>query len=394
MARLPKPWYRAERKAWFVIVNGVQHNLGPDKKDAQRRFHALMREPKKKRVSALSLAAVIDEFLEWVQKNRSAANYEGYRYRLQRFIARYPELGVDEVRPYHVEKWAGGYNISKTTRRNYLRAVKRCFRWAKQQGYIADNPIADMEVPAAESREIVIRRPEFERLLSQCRDQTFHDVLVTAWETGCRPQELAKVTAAHVDLPNERWVFRQSESKMKRIARVVYLGTESIKITQRLMEANPTGPIFRNSRGRPWTMGAINSAIKRLRSRIGRAELDRQGGITTAEVDAYITKLSPTKTVKGKRVQKSQRELRGEATRKLRNQKAAKLAQGYCLYALRHSWATHALENGIDSLTVAVLMGHKDPSILSRVYQHLSHNPKHLLEQARKATAPAATPSN
>ena len=357
MARLPKPWYRAERKAWFVTINGVQHNLGPDKKDAQRRFHQLMREPKSKRVSSLSLAAVIDEFLEWVQKNRSPANYEGYRYRLQRFITRYPDLGVDEVRPYHVEKWAGSYDISKTTRRNYLRAVKRCFRWAKQQGYIADNPIADMEVPAAEGREVVIRRPEFERLLSHCRDQTFKDVLVTAWETGCRPQELVKVTAAHVDLLNERWVFRQSESKMKRIARVVYLGSESFQITKRLMDAHPTGPIFRNSRGRPWTMGAINSAVKRLRSRIGREELERRGGIAAAEVEAYVRKLSPSRTVKGKRVQKSQRELRAEATRKLRNQKSAKLAQGYCLYALRHSWATHALENGIDSLTVAVLMG-------------------------------------
>jgi integrase len=43
------------------------------------------------------------------------------------------------------------------------------------------------------------------------------------------------------------------------------------------------------------------------------------------------------------------------------------------------------LERGIDALTVAILMGHKDPSMLAKVYQHLSHNPRHLLEQARKA---------
>lgn len=67
------------------------------------------------------------------------------------------------------------------------------------------------------------------------------------------------------------------------------------------------------------------------------------------------------------------------------------LGPRYSLYALRHSWATNALERGIDALTVAVLMGHSDPSTLARVYQHLSHNPKHLLEQARRAiAAPAA----
>ena len=32
-----------------------------------------------------------------------------------------------------------------------------------------------------------------------------------------------------------------------------------------------------------------------------------------------------------------------------------------------------------------VLMGHADPSTLARVYQHLSQNPKYLLDQAKRA---------
>jgi site-specific recombinase XerD len=62
-------------------------------------------------------------------------------------------------------------------------------------------------------------------------------------------------------------------------------------------------------------------------------------------------------------------------------------APKYSLYALRHSWATHALERGIDSVTVAVLMGHRDPSTLARVYQHLTHNPVYLREQAKRAVS-------
>ena len=34
MARSPQPWHRASRNAWFVTINGTQHNLGPDKKQA------------------------------------------------------------------------------------------------------------------------------------------------------------------------------------------------------------------------------------------------------------------------------------------------------------------------------------------------------------------------
>jgi site-specific recombinase XerD len=85
--------------------------------------------------------------------------------------------------------------------------------------------------------------------------------------------------------------------------------------------------------------------------------VDRNGGVRSEEIDAYIPKLSRTKHVKGKCVPKTERELRSEAARKLRNQKAANFARGFSMYALRHSWATHALENGVDSLTVAVLMG-------------------------------------
>ena len=61
-------------------------------------------------------------------------------------------------------------------------------------------------------------------------------------------------------------------------------------------------------------------------------------------------------------------------------------APRYSLYALRHSWATNAMKSGVDPLTVAPLMGHKDPSMLARVYQHLSHSPDHMREQAQRAT--------
>ena len=60
---------------------------------------------------------------------------------------------------------------------------------------------------------------------------------------------------------------------------------------------------------------------------------------------------------------------------------AAQFAPRYSLYALRHVWAMRALESGLDVLTVAILMGHSDPSTLARVYQHLSHSPEHLLAQ-------------
>lgn len=387
MARRPKPWYRADRKAWFATIAGVRHNLGDTKKEAFDRFYAMMRQPKRRKVSPHSLVAIIDEFLEWVQKHRSPANYEGYRYRLQRFVNRWPDLRPDELRPFHVEKWADGFDVSRTTRRNYLRAVKRCLRWAKQQGYIDDNPIADLEVPSGENREVMIRPSEFDRILTFVRDEGFRELLLVAWETGCRPQEILKVTANHVDVANARWVFKKSEAKMKRRVRVIYLGDQTLAITKRRMAENPSGPLFRNSRGRPWTTLAVNCHFKRIRMRMGMEACQRGPGATADEIASMLDRISKTRTEKGKLVKKSEKERLTEAKRKLRYRKAAELGPRYSLYALRHSWATNALERGVDALTVAVLMGHSDPSTLARVYQHLSHNPKHLLEQAKKAAA-------
>ena len=95
---------------------------------------------------------------------------------------------------------------------------------------------------------------------------------------------------------------------------------------------------------------------------------------------------SPTKKERGVERDKRPAELREEAKGKLFKRMARKVTPRYSLYALRHSWATNALKRGVDPLTVALLMGHKDPSMLARVYQHLSHSPDHMRDQARRAT--------
>ncbi len=267
MARRPKPWYRKSRGAWFVTLEGVQHNLGLPKNEAFERFYELMREPQQRKVPSQSLAAIIDAFLEWTEKHRAPDTYEWYRYRLQRFIERYPDLRTSELKPYHVQTWVDGYSFSSTSKRNYIRVVKRCLRWATVQGYLDKNPVADLEVPVAQHREVAIGEEEFESLLSYVRNREFEDLLVVTWETGCRPQELLRVEARHVDLKHQRWVFKTSESKGQRKSRVVYLTDTAMAVTTRLMLAHPQGALFRNSAGRPWTSDAVNCAVNGVRIR-------------------------------------------------------------------------------------------------------------------------------
>lgn len=43
MARQSQPWFRTDRKMWCVKLDGVFHNLGPDRREAMARFRELQR---------------------------------------------------------------------------------------------------------------------------------------------------------------------------------------------------------------------------------------------------------------------------------------------------------------------------------------------------------------
>ena len=108
MKKFPKPWYRPARGVWYVTLDGHQHNLGPDKDEAFRRYKKLLAEPKLRPVRSDSLAAIADVFLEWVQHHRSPDTYEWYRYGLERFVKRHPDLRAADVRPFHAHLQAAG----------------------------------------------------------------------------------------------------------------------------------------------------------------------------------------------------------------------------------------------------------------------------------------------
>ncbi|QDT53853.1 site-specific tyrosine recombinase XerC [Caulifigura coniformis] len=391
MPHFPKPFFKRSRGSWYVEIDRKQVKLGPDREGAFRRYHELMRQPEAKVLTSESVVALADQFLGWLKSHRSPDTFSWYQYRIERFCRRYPELTTDALKPFHVQQWVDSYpKLSRTSKRNYVRSVKRCLKWGVQQGYLASSPIEQLEVPGGDRKETFVTVEEYERLLAHLSDQAFRDLIVTTWETGCRPQESLRVEARHVDLKHSRWVFPKSESKGKRQPRVVYLTPAALEITQRRMNEFPTGPLFRNRNGNPWTPDSANCAFDRLRTRIFQRSNPANEELVAEAATRIRLMLSPERIIEGDAVPKSPRQLQAEARRKALAELVKKHVPRYSLYALRHSWATNALKSGVDPLTTAILLGHSDPSTLSRVYQHLGLNPAHMLEQARRASGGAA----
>ena len=162
---------------------------------------------------------------------------------------------------------------------------------------------------------------------------TFRDFLIAMMESGSRPGEVMKVEAEDVDFAMGVWIIKGKSTRRTGKDRVVYMTEVLRKITARLAGRYPSGPIFRNEDGNPWTLQAINCRFRRKKNR----KTDKLDGDVTA-------------------------------------------------YVYRGSFATDALEKGVPDATVAELMGHSGTAILHKHYSKLREKREHLRKAAEQAT--------
>lgn len=331
MPHFAKPFFKASRNRWYVQFGPKQFNLGPDEEAAFARYAELKKQNPQPGDADLTLAvSLMDAFLSWVEQNSAPRTFEWYQRHCQAFTASLPMgLSVAELKKHHLTACLAKLKQASATKNGLCRAVMRAFKWAEDEQHIQKSPLAGFKKPHAKRRETVITAEEFEKLLPKIARDHFRDLVTVCWDTGCRAQEIVRVEKRHVDLDVGRWVFPAGESKGKAFPRVVYLTPRALEITRRLCELYPSGPLFRNDDGVAWTRHAVSCVFLRMKEKLGRK---------------------------------------------------------LCLTAIRHSWATLALKRGVDPLTVAILMGHADPSMLAKVYAHLAQDPEYLLRAAKKAT--------
>jgi integrase len=169
--------------------------------------------------------------------------------------------------------------------------------------------------------------------MTTIRDQPFRDFVFAMMETGARPGECRKVTAAHVNLELGVWVFSEHKTaKRTGKPRIIYLNAAMVELTRKLVEKYPEGPLFRGPRNKKgFSRNGVRCRFRRLREKLPHLK-------------------------------------------------------GVISYTARHSFATQALVNGVGLAHVAELMGHVDTSMVSSHYAHLAGNVKTMREAANKAT--------
>ncbi len=237
-------------------------------------------------------------------------------------------IGTDSSRNRHAR---GGVltdePISDTHRHNLIRSIKAAVKWAYDDEIIDRLPLKKLKGPAATSRQFVLSEKQYATIL-EMTGEILRDVVIVLRETGCRPQELRKVEARHFDREQRCWIFPAKEAKGGKHPRFVALSDNAFAITARLAEKYPTGPLFRNSAGKPWIKDLLGRCFAYLQKKVG------------FPVTAYT---------------------------------------------FRHSFATWAVKGGkVDILSLAATMGHRDTRMLAKVYAHVG-DAKHLHDTLAKA---------
>jgi integrase len=332
-----KLWYREFDDWWYVTVreNGKRTQKkvyqGKDnREEAERRFHRMMLDAGRERLAPdVLFAELVDLFLDHCQAEQAPA-YGWYRNFLQSFVDSYKGT-VRALKPLHVHAWLGQKSWSQSTQRQAIVAVKRVINWAFDEGYIRRKPLKKLKRPPMQRRQTLIAAETHQQMLKRT-DSAFGVFLTALRGTGARPGEIRAVTAAMVNVALGVWSLPEHKTAKKTgKPRVVYLSPAMLKLTKKLVDEHPAGPLFRNSRGQPWTANAIRCRMRRMR-------------------------------------------------------KAMELPDGTVAYSYRHTYATDGLENGVPITEMAELLGHVDTKQVSQTYAHLDQRTNHMRKAAAKAT--------
>ena len=238
---------------------------------------------------------------------------------------------ADTIRPFLARLTEEDYSAATMARK--IATLRSFYKWAERRGLADVNPMILIRTPRQSKRlPKAITVEQVEQLLSAPGDADVlgrrdRAMLETLYSTGIRVSELVGLNFLDLDAAGEALRIRGKGKK----ERLVPLGTHALTAIRRyidLVEADAKfGQAFAGERRKDAPL-FINKHGSRLSSRSVRRKLDKY--LREAGLDPTI---SP--------------------------------------HTLRHSFATHLLDNGADLRSVQELLGHQSLST-TQVYTHLS----------------------
>lgn len=241
------------------------------------------------------------------------------------------EANPDSIRTFLAHLGTKEYSAATMARK--IATLRSFYKWANRRGLCKTNPMTAIRTPRQAKRlPKAITVEQIEKLLATPSDRDVlglrdRAMLETLYSTGLRVSELVGLNFEDLDEPGEALRIRGKGKK----ERMVPLGMHALAAVKRyvqMVQGDPRCVGWFQSEGNKPKALFVNKHGKRLSSRSVRRKLDKY--LTSAGLDPDI---SP--------------------------------------HTLRHSFATHLLENGADLRSVQELLGHQSLST-TQIYTHLT----------------------
>jgi len=320
MARKARPWFWAERNAYYIVRKGERVRLGDTKEEAEKEWHKICAADDALRAGENNAVEVcIDAYLAFVRREQTVKSYQQVLWCLGDFKERFGTIKVKSLKRHHVTTW---FEAHTTWGANSLhtaqKCLMKCLNWCVGEGILPYNPLhkrLKSRPEVSRGAECLMPRETFDRFVA-LTDRLFGEFLTVVYETGARPSEIARLTADNYMKDAKMLFLRTHKTDKSGRPRLIHLTDKCVETIERLVAKYPSGVLFRNGRGNAWDSDAWGGRIRTLRKKLG-----------------------VPKTV--------------------------------VLYGARHQFATDLLKKGVADVLVASLLGHTGTKTLHKTYSHV-----------------------
>ncbi|KOF03339.1 hypothetical protein OB69_06960 [Roseivirga seohaensis subsp. aquiponti] len=257
------------------------------------------------------------EYLDQLERKRYSPNtISTYISLFEQFLNHFPQVSPETLSDDHVAKFqtylVNTKKVSISTQNQYINSIKFYFEkvLGREKGYYhIDRPIQEFKLPK------VLTEKEVIALLKTVTNLKHKAMLFIVYSSGLRAGELINLRISDIDGEQMRVFIRGGKGKKDRVSILSVKALETLRIY--FKEFRPKEYLFEGQNGGRYTTSSLR-------------------------------KVFYTALVKSK--------IRKKVT----------------LHSLRHSFATHLLEKGVDIRYIQILLGHNS-SKTTEVYTHITH---------------------
>ena len=306
-------WLEKQKTGLAEQVSKTEPVINPG-----REIKLLEEADKAKRLSAENTEALRLYMQKLTLKAYSINTIKTYRNEFTQFLIKLAHINANKLNAVHIKRYmeycANEEKIAENTLHSRLNAIKFYYEKVLEQDKIL------WEIPRAKKQFLlpkVLNEAELKRMFASVRNLKHKAILFTAYSAGLRVSEVVKLRVSDIDSERMQIFVERAKGKKDRVVNLSILLLDILRQYMKLQKPRPVTYLFANDKeDGPYSIRSAQVIFQRAKNMAG-------------------------------------------------------IKKDIGFHSLRHSFATHLLEKGVDVKYIKDILGHFDIRTTER-YLHIS----------------------